>query len=86
MGIVALEIKKQYPFAQGMAFDKVGPYEALEGSAHFAFDPRPEANSNITDIGLAPQDDEGKVRCTSDIRILRPVDLGEGTGEYLSTS
>lgn len=54
MSVTALEIRTRRPFAQGVAFGEVGPYEQLEGTVHLAFDPNHPANGVITDLELAP--------------------------------
>ena len=83
MGLVSLDVKNQYPFVQGEEFGEAGSYEVLEGSANFGFDPECEANSGITDIGLIPRDSKGSVQCTSDIRILRPLNAERGNRRVL---
>lgn len=66
------------PFDGGRAFGDAGAYELLSGTAHFAFDPASAANRVITDIALAPTDGEGRVTCSADFAILRPVDPARG--------
>ncbi len=83
MGLVSLDVKNQYHFAQGEKFGETGSYEVLEGSANFGFNPECEANSGITDIGSIPQDSKGRVQCTSDIRILRPLNAERGNRRVL---
>jgi len=79
MAVTALEIKTCSPFAQGTAFGDVGPYEQLDGTVHFAVDPDHPSNARITDLQLAPRDAPGLVRCTADVRILKPAALQHGT-------
>src|SRR5262245_36092720 len=38
--LVALDIQRREPFADGQAFGDVGPYEKLTGVARFAVDPK----------------------------------------------
>ena len=45
MAVVKLEIKTQL-LADGRKFDDVGCYEQLDGTAHFAVDPRPRRRGN----------------------------------------
>src|SRR2546430_7919438 len=71
MVVTALEIKTCSPFAQGIAFGDVGPYEQLDGTVHFAVDPDHPSNAGITDLQLAPRDAHGLVRCWADVRILK---------------
>src|SRR5262249_54457291 len=51
----------------------VGPYQWLEGLAHFAVDPLHPSNAAITDIALAPRDVTGKVSFTAHCAILQPL-------------
>ncbi len=83
MAVTALEIKTCSPFAQGTAFGDVGPYEQLDGTVHFAVDPDHPSNARITDLQLAPRDAPGLVRCTADVRILKPAALQHGNHRLL---
>ena len=69
--------------AGGQAFGTTGPYEKLTGSIEFALDPKDPHNARITDIGRAAQDADGRVRFTSDMMVLRPVDPLKGNGVLL---
>jgi hypothetical protein len=51
-------------------------YEWISAEAHYAVDPDAPANARIADLGLAPRDDDGKVRFSGDVILLRPVDAG----------
>jgi alpha/beta hydrolase family protein len=83
MAVTALEIKTRSPFAQGTAFGDVGPYEQLDGSVHFAVDPDHPRNAGITDLKLAPRDAQGRVQCSADFRMLKPVNLQDGNQRLL---
>ncbi len=83
MAVKNFEISKRYAFARGVEYGEVGSYEVLEGKARLAFGPEDPANSIITDIGLAPRDDNGHVQCLSDFRVLRPTDARRGNGRGL---
>ena len=83
MAVTALEIKTCSPFAQGIAFGDVGPYEQLDGTVHFAVDPDHPSNAGITDLQLAPRDAHGLVRCWADVRILKPAALQHGNHRLL---
>ena len=37
---IEIEITERFPFAGGMAFGDVGPYERIKGRAHIAVDPK----------------------------------------------
>ena len=83
MPVTKLEIKSRQPFAGGESFGEVGPYEQLEGVVHFAVEPANPANETITDLDLAPRDEEGLVNFSSDFRMLQPVDPGRGNRRIL---
>ena len=71
MALIQLDVTSS-PFEAGRAFGEVGAYEELRGEATFAIDPRLPQNQPITDLLLAPTDADHRVRCTADVRILRP--------------
>jgi len=83
MALTSLEIKTRVPFAQGNQFGEVGPYEQIDGIAHFSVDPNHPNNSLITDLELAPRDSAGRVVFSSDFRILRPIAAGRGNHRLL---
>ena len=78
MAITRLLITSRRPFAQEKGFGNVGPYEQLDGIAHFAVDPDHPANQLITDLKLAPRDASGLVHFSADWRLLRPVEPRRG--------
>jgi hypothetical protein len=80
---VRLEIKQREPFADGKAFGKTGPYERIEGIAHFAIDPALPRNQVIVDLDLAPRNADGKVEFSCDFFILAPKDPAKGNGAIL---
>jgi hypothetical protein len=77
---IEIEIQERFTFAGGVAFGAAGAYERLKGRARFRVDPKAPAQSGICDIEHAPVDDDGMVRFTSDISILKPVDMTRGNG------
>ena len=83
MAVTALVIKTRRPFAQGIAFGEVGPYEQLDGTVHFTVDPNHPRNAGITDLKLAPRDAQGLVHCSADVRLLQPVRLHRGNQRLL---
>ena len=78
MALVTLEITTRQVLADGHAFGTVGPYEQLDGTAHFAADPTHPGNRCITDLHLAPRDDHGLVHFAADVRLLTPVEPHRG--------
>lgn len=83
MAVIACELTSRHALADGRAFGAVGPYEQLDGTAHFAVDPTHPSNKVITDLHLAPRDDDGLVRFAADVRILTPVDSQRGNHRLL---
>jgi Alpha/beta hydrolase domain len=83
MAITQLLITSRRPFAQEKGFGNVGPYEQLDGIAHFAVDPLHPANQLITDLKLAPRDASGRVHFSADWRLLRPVEPRRGNHRML---
>ena len=53
-------------------------YEWVEATVDFAVDPELLANERIVDLELAPRDADGLVRFDADLKLLRPVDGGNG--------
>ena len=48
-------------------------YELIEGRVHFGFDPTSPANALITDIHLAPLNQEGLIEAIADFTALQPI-------------
>ena len=74
MATVRLDITNRSSFANAQAFGDIGPYQLLEGTAHFAVDPLSPRNTAIVDIELAHRDSSGKVWFSSDFGMLQPAD------------
>ena len=83
MAITELEITRRSSFAAGESFGDVGPYELLEGTAHYAVDPQHASNQGITDLDLAPINSTGKVEFSADFAVLRPVNADQGNRRIL---
>ena len=83
MAIITLEIKARQTLAGGREFGAVGPYLQLDGTAHFAIDPRHPGSRCIADVDLAPRDGDGRVRFAADLRILVPEDPRSGNRRLL---
>ncbi|MCH7624604.1 MAG: hypothetical protein IIC83_01640, partial [Chloroflexi bacterium] len=75
---VRINVESRIPFADGREFDGVGAYEALVGTVDFAIDPDDPSNETVTDLKLAPRNDEGLVEYSTDLYILKPLDLSTG--------
>ena len=83
MPVIDMEIIKQFPYADGESFGRVGQYNQIEGTLHYALDPMHEANKAIVDLELAPKDADGKVRFSADFVMLQPADPERGNGVLL---
>ncbi len=78
--VVRVQVDKREVFANGQKFGDTGAYELLEGRLYFEVDPDAAANTRITDLGLAPMNEKGKVEFWSDFFLLTPVDTERGNG------
>ena len=83
MAVVALEVKTRQTLAGGRDFGDVGRYDQIDSTAHFAVGPAHLLNRSITDIDLAPRDNDGLVHFSADIRILTPEDPRRGNHRLL---
>ncbi|MGE0444875.1 MAG: alpha/beta hydrolase domain-containing protein [Vicinamibacterales bacterium] len=81
--VTKVTIASRTVVADGQSFGSAGPYEKLTGTIEFALDPSLPQNARIADIQFAPRDAEGKVRFTSDLYVLRPVEAARGNGTLL---
>jgi hypothetical protein len=75
---IRLQLEAPRPFAEGDGFDDVGPYEMLYGRLHFAVDPEAPAYRTVVDLERAPRNSSGMVEYSTDVALLRPVDLSRG--------
>ena len=78
--VVRVEIHERNPILEGEPYPLVGPYELITGRVHFAVDPDLGPNRIITDILKAPRNDQGEVEFSSDLVLLKPVQVERGNG------
>ena len=71
MAVESVHEKAVYPHSDNR-------YEWVEATVEFAVDPELLANQRIVDLALAPRDADGMVRYDADLKVLRPVDGGNG--------
>jgi hypothetical protein len=71
MTVESVHISNVYPHADSR-------YEWVEATVNFAVDPDYHANQSIVDLKLAPRDGDGLVRFNADLRLLRPINGGNG--------
>lgn len=80
---IRLRFDIREPFADGMTFGDVGAYERLVGQVLFAIDPNDPANRQVMDLDHAPRNAAGLVEYSTDVYILKPIDLGRGNRRLL---
>lgn len=76
--VVSVEVTSRQPWVDGQAFGKIGAYEVLRGTVHYAINPRSTSASNVTDIRHAPVNAQGLVEYSGPFLIIRPVDAARG--------
>jgi hypothetical protein len=67
----------------GDSFGPAGPYEKMVMKAAFTVDPKLPANAIVTDLNLAPKNDEGLVEFSADVIVIKPRDPAKGNGTIL---
>ena len=73
-----LQMELPEPFADGMSFGDIGPYERIVGEVSFGVDPDAPAYGQIVDLEHGPRNSAGQVEYSTDLCILRPVELDRG--------
>ncbi|MFQ5849236.1 MAG: alpha/beta hydrolase domain-containing protein [Candidatus Binatia bacterium] len=76
-------LKTREPFADGMIFGDVGPYERLVGRILLAVDPDAPAQRGVVDLNHAPRNATGLVEFSVEFYILKPVELARGNRRLL---
>ncbi|BBY90555.1 hypothetical protein MGALJ_02240 [Mycobacterium gallinarum] len=71
MAVESVHVNAVYPHSDTR-------YEWVEATVDFAVDPELLANERIVDLDLAPRDADGLVRFDADLKLLRPVEGGNG--------
>ena len=64
----------------GQPLGAAGPYERIVAKVHFTVDPKLPANRIISDIDLAPRNEEGLVEFSADLYVLKPRDSAKANG------
>lgn len=70
--------RAESPAFEGAAFDAAGQFEKLVGIAHGEVDPTQPANAIIQDLQLAPRNGRGMVEYSTDVYIIKPIDMRRG--------
>ena len=76
-------VSRVSPAFGGAAFGDGGAYERIDGIAHLAIDPDTPRGERIVDLDRARVDDDGRVRFSTEVTILRPVDPARQNGALL---
>ena len=77
------EVLETGPAFEGREFGEVGGYERIDAIAHFAIDPDSERGEMIVDLEHAPVGEDGLVRYSTEVFILRPANNSKGSGVLL---
>lgn len=83
MAVIDFSLSRRFAYADGKAFDNTGPYEQIDGVLTFAVDPDADANRLIVDLERAPRDEDGRVRFSADLSVVKPVDPERGSHRLL---
>lgn len=81
--VTSVSVTSRTAVAGGRSFGATGPYERLVGRIEFVLDPADPHNSGIVDLRYAPRDADGRVRFSSDLYVLRPLDPARSNGVLL---
>jgi hypothetical protein len=81
--VVRFVVEQTRPFAGGMSFGHVGPYQRLDGTAYMEVDPRDPLNAVIVNLDKAPRNASGLVEFTAPFFILKPADMSRGNHKVL---
>jgi len=82
-GVRSLSIEARGPFEEGRRFGERGPYERIDGSVLFEFDPSNRFNRRIVDLELAPRNERGRVEARANFTVLQPLDPERRSGTAL---
>jgi hypothetical protein len=82
-GVTSVHVIERSDVLGNTSFGSAGPYERIVAKAHYAVDPKTDANRIISDIDLAPRNGEGLVEFSADIYVLKPRDPKSGNGTVL---
>ena len=80
---VRFRIHTREPFASGAEFGATGAYERIIGAVDFAIDPDDLAYAMVVDADRAPRNEHGLVEFSTDLFLLKPVDLARGNRRIL---
>lgn len=81
--VAKLIVQSSVTAFDGYSFPGVGTYQVIKGYAIDAVNPKDPLNSVITDIQLAPRDNNGNVTVVFNFYILTPSDPSKGNGKMM---
>jgi hypothetical protein len=84
--VVRFVVEQRTPFAGGTTWGEAGAYERLVGTAYMEVDPRRRLNAGIQDIDKAPRNARGMVEFSTQIFILKPVDMARSNHKIYWTA
>jgi hypothetical protein len=79
--ITRLVVQSREPFANSYEFPVTGAYEKLVGKVYGEVDPKNRLNRIIVNLDKAPRNRCGRVEYSSDVCILKPIDMARGNGK-----
>lgn len=69
------EIISRNPIGDDSHYKDIGPYEFITGRLYYSIDPKHPDSQLITDINLISTNNKGEIEFSSDIQILKPVNM-----------
>ncbi|MFL5269792.1 MAG: alpha/beta hydrolase domain-containing protein, partial [Stellaceae bacterium] len=81
--VVRFIVEQTRPFAGGMSFGDVGPYQRLDGTAYMEVDPHDPLNAVVLNLDRAPRNAKGMVEFSAPFFILKPADVSRGNHKLL---
>ena len=73
------EIISRNPIGDDSHYKDIGPYEFITGRLYYSIDPKHPDSQLITDINLISTNNKGEIEFSSDIQILKPVNMKDDT-------
>src|SRR5260221_5937375 len=74
--------RTESPTFEGQEFGSVGRYEKLTGHLFGEVDPAAPENASIVNLNKAPKNAAGHVEYSTDVYILKPVELERGNHKF----
>ena len=80
--VVRVEVEERTVVNDGESTGPHGRYEVIRGKIYFAFDPAHPQNARITDLDLAPRNENGEVEAWTRFVLMQPtvVEMRRGIG------